>query len=162
MRAPSRARGDPVPAHDGTYRAVEDPGENCDEAEHRSNPHHAGREPAASRRFDRAQPRQAERQSIRRKGVHRPARIGGPRGVAEICRRQVDLGTDVIKDGEFGKATRGPVDYGAWQSYAWGRIAGWEYGPARDMPQTVGRRDRVRFAAFYRELNQNSQTSTTP
>ncbi len=82
--------------------------------------------------------------------------------VAEICRRQVELGIDVINDGEFGKATRGPVDYGAWQSYAWGQIGGWEYGPARDMPQTVGRRDRVKFANFYRELNQNSQTSTTP
>ncbi|HUY20004.1 MAG TPA: cobalamin-independent methionine synthase II family protein [Candidatus Binataceae bacterium] len=82
--------------------------------------------------------------------------------VADICRRQAELGIDVINDGEFGKATRGPVDYGAWQSYAWGRISGWEYGPVRDMPQTVGRRDRVKFADFYRELNQNNQTSTTP
>jgi 5-methyltetrahydropteroyltriglutamate--homocysteine methyltransferase len=82
--------------------------------------------------------------------------------VADICRRQSEIGIDVINDGEFGNATRGPVDYGAWQSYAWGRIGGWEYGPARDMPQTVGRRDRVKFADFYRELNQNSQTSTTP
>lgn len=82
--------------------------------------------------------------------------------VAEICRRQSALGIDIINDGEFGKATRGPVDYGAWQSYAWGRLGGWEYGPPREMPQTVGRRDRVKFADFYRELNQNSQTSTTP
>jgi 5-methyltetrahydropteroyltriglutamate--homocysteine methyltransferase len=82
--------------------------------------------------------------------------------VVEICRRQAEIGIDIINDGEFGKATRGPIDYGAWQSYAWGRIGGWEYGPPRDMPQTVGRRDRVKFANFYRELNQNSQTSTTP
>ncbi len=82
--------------------------------------------------------------------------------VGDICRRQVELGIDIINDGEFGKATRGPIDYGAWQSYAWIRIGGWEYGPVRDMPQTVGRRDRIKFANFYRELNQNSQTSTTP
>jgi 5-methyltetrahydropteroyltriglutamate--homocysteine methyltransferase len=82
--------------------------------------------------------------------------------VAEICRRQSELGIDVINDGEFGKATRGPVDYGAWQSYAWGRVGGWEYGPAREMPQVVGRRDRVKFADFYRELNAPTLTSTTP
>ena len=82
--------------------------------------------------------------------------------VAEICRRQNEIGIDVINDGEFGKATRGPADYGAWQSYAWGRLGGWEAGPPREMPQVVGRRDLVKFADFYRELNTPAQTSTTP
>ena len=35
--------------------------------------------------------------------------------VAEICRAQAELGVDVVNDGEFGKATRGAIDYGAWQ-----------------------------------------------
>ena len=36
--------------------------------------------------------------------------------VSEICRTQAEIGVDVINDGEFGKATRGAIDYGAWQS----------------------------------------------
>jgi 5-methyltetrahydropteroyltriglutamate--homocysteine methyltransferase len=34
--------------------------------------------------------------------------------VEEICRKQAEIGVDIINDGEFGKTTRGPVDYGAW------------------------------------------------
>src|SRR5262249_17011928 len=51
------------------------------------------------------------------------------------------------------KATRGVIDYGAWQSYAWGRLTGWELGEARASPALTGRRDRIAFAEFYRELD---------
>ncbi len=73
--------------------------------------------------------------------------------VAEICRVQADIGVDVINDGEFGKATRGAIDYGAWQSYAWGRLSGWEPGEPRPSPGMSTRRDRAKFAAFYAELD---------
>ncbi len=73
--------------------------------------------------------------------------------VAEICRAQAEIGVDVINDGEFGKATRGAIDYGAWQSYAWGRLSGWEPGEPRPSPGMSTRRDRARFAEFYRELD---------
>ena len=43
--------------------------------------------------------------------------------VEQICRKQAEIGIDVINDGEFGKTTRGPIDYGAWSSYAWGASA---------------------------------------
>ncbi|HUZ74731.1 MAG TPA: cobalamin-independent methionine synthase II family protein [Stellaceae bacterium] len=82
--------------------------------------------------------------------------------VAAICRKQSELGVDVINDGEFGKATRGAIDYGAWQSYAWGRLAGWEPGSPRQLPAIAGRRDRQIFADFYRELDSTSfLTSST-
>jgi 5-methyltetrahydropteroyltriglutamate--homocysteine methyltransferase len=73
--------------------------------------------------------------------------------VCEICRRQAELGIDVINDGEFGKASSGAIDYGAWQSYAWARLSGWERGPERASPALSTRRDRARFADFYRELD---------
>jgi hypothetical protein len=68
--------------------------------------------------------------------------------VEDTCRKQVELGIDVINDGEFGKVTRGAIDYGAWTSYAWARLKGWEPGEARALPALAGRRDR-----------QNSRTS---
>ncbi len=71
--------------------------------------------------------------------------------VAAIARKQAELGIDVINDGEFGKVTRGAVDYGAWTSYAWSRLKGWEPGEERKMPALAGRRDRQKFAEFYRE-----------
>jgi 5-methyltetrahydropteroyltriglutamate--homocysteine methyltransferase len=73
--------------------------------------------------------------------------------VAEVCRAQAEIGVDVINDGEFGKATRGAIDYGAWQSYAWGRLSGWEPGEPRPSPALSSRRDRERYAEFYRELD---------
>ncbi len=73
--------------------------------------------------------------------------------VSEICRAQAEIGVDVINDGEFGKATRGAIDYGAWQSYAWGRLSGWEPGEPRPSPALSTRRDRAKFAEFYRELD---------
>ena len=33
--------------------------------------------------------------------------------VAEVVRQQADVGIDVVNDGEFSKATRAAVDYGA-------------------------------------------------
>jgi hypothetical protein len=39
--------------------------------------------------------------------------------VGDVCRQQAEIGIDVINDGEFGKTTSGPIDYGAWSSYAW-------------------------------------------
>jgi 5-methyltetrahydropteroyltriglutamate--homocysteine methyltransferase len=81
--------------------------------------------------------------------------------VAQICRTQADLGVDVINDGEFGKASRGAIDYGPWQSYAWARLEGWEPGPPRASPALSTRRDRATFAAFYKELDGTQFVSST-
>jgi 5-methyltetrahydropteroyltriglutamate--homocysteine methyltransferase len=81
--------------------------------------------------------------------------------VGWVCGMQADRGVDIINDGEFGKATRGAIDYGAWSSYAWGRLTGWEQGVAGPLPALAGRRDRQIFAEFYRELDSTSFLSSS-
>ena len=72
--------------------------------------------------------------------------------VAEVVQQQRDAGVDVVNDGEYGKASRAAVDYGAWWSYVYGRIEGFEvrdddpaargYGPHNS-------KDRRVFKEFY-------------
>jgi 5-methyltetrahydropteroyltriglutamate--homocysteine methyltransferase len=81
--------------------------------------------------------------------------------VEEVCSKQVEIGIDVINDGEYGKTTSGPIDYGAWSSYAWGRLSGWEPGEPGRLPALAGRRDRLKFAEFYRELDATSFRSSS-
>jgi 5-methyltetrahydropteroyltriglutamate--homocysteine methyltransferase len=74
--------------------------------------------------------------------------------VAEVVRLQVENGVDVVNDGEFGKPTRGQVDYGAWWSYVYDRIAGYE---VRQLPEgapnplQIGSKDRAEYRQFYEE-----------
>ena len=81
--------------------------------------------------------------------------------VEEVCGHQAEIGVDIINDGEFGKTTSGPIDYGAWSSYAWGRLSGWEPGEPGRLPALAGRRDRQKFAEFYRELDATSFRSSS-
>ncbi len=46
--------------------------------------------------------------------------------VDNIVRRQAETGIDVVNDGEFGKAMRSAMDFGAWWSYVYPRLAGFE------------------------------------
>ena len=72
--------------------------------------------------------------------------------VADIVNRQVDWGLDVIGDGEFGKATRSAVDYGAWWSYIYERMEGFEVREGRTYGENFGpmnSRDRAVFREFY-------------
>ena len=66
--------------------------------------------------------------------------------------QQRDAGVDIVNDGEYGKATRAAVDYGAWWSYVYARMEGFEvrdddpaargYGPHNS-------KDRRVFKEFY-------------
>jgi 5-methyltetrahydropteroyltriglutamate--homocysteine methyltransferase len=75
--------------------------------------------------------------------------------IADVVRRQTDCGVDVVNDGEFGKAMRRAVDYGAWWSYVYDRLAGFEL--RRDVAEkgrgawTFGSKERKEFAEFYAE-----------
>jgi 5-methyltetrahydropteroyltriglutamate--homocysteine methyltransferase len=71
--------------------------------------------------------------------------------VAAVVARQLDTGVDIINDGEYGKATRNSVDYGAWSSYAYERIAGWQPAPP-DTPAQPSRRERRLFPGTYDEM----------
>ena len=94
--------------------------------------------------------------------------------VVEVVQKQRELGIDIVNDGEFGKATVGRVDYGAWQSYAYERLTGWEPGDMSNAPRPtqvdLGRavpggvpdrkeRQMAEFEDFYQELARSSPTS---
>ncbi len=74
--------------------------------------------------------------------------------VAEVVRKQTEAGIDVVNDGEFGKPVSEEVDYGAWATYIYQRLSGFE---VRDLPPEFntlttilgGSKDRVDFAEFY-------------
>jgi 5-methyltetrahydropteroyltriglutamate--homocysteine methyltransferase len=83
--------------------------------------------------------------------------------VADVARRQKELGVDVPGDGEYGKSMGHRVNYGAWWHYSFQRLSGLDPdGPGlydmparRSQPGNVvltsfaDRRDRQRFAAAY-------------
>ena len=74
--------------------------------------------------------------------------------VAEVVRRQAEIGIDVISDGEFGKAI-------SWAQYALFRLGGFERRPFRAgrNPFTRGV-DRTRFPEFYAELDARDKVET--
>src|SRR5215469_371970 len=73
--------------------------------------------------------------------------------VAEVVRRQAEIGIDVISDGEFGKAI-------SWAQYALFRLGGFERRPfTGGNPFTRGV-DRTRFAEFYAELDARDKVET--
>src|SRR5215213_1248776 len=91
--------------------------------------------------------------------------------VGEIVRAQREAGIDVVDDGEFGKRTRGAVDYGPWQSYAFSRLSGHQAAdsvagkvPASEHAARLGdnskRRDWTRFNEFYEDYFTTATFST--
>jgi 5-methyltetrahydropteroyltriglutamate--homocysteine methyltransferase len=84
--------------------------------------------------------------------------------VADVVRRQKELGIDIPGDGEYGKSMGHRVNYGAWWSYSFQRLSGLELAadakeydlPARRhapgeiaLTSMADRRDRVRFREAY-------------
>ena len=74
--------------------------------------------------------------------------------VKAVVKQQTEAGVDVVNDGEFGKPMSQEVDYGAWATYMYTRLGGFEIrDPKPDfnalavlMGQSKDRRD---FAEFY-------------
>ncbi|HEV3482364.1 MAG TPA: hypothetical protein VGR97_08545, partial [Candidatus Acidoferrales bacterium] len=74
--------------------------------------------------------------------------------VAGVVQQQIEAGIDVVNDGEFGKPMSNEVDYGAWATYVYGRLSGFEW---RDLSKDFnflkrvmgGSKDRVDFADYY-------------
>jgi 5-methyltetrahydropteroyltriglutamate--homocysteine methyltransferase len=73
--------------------------------------------------------------------------------IADVVRRQSTSGIDVVNDGEFGKAMRRSVDFGAWWSYVYDRLAGFELREEQARKGraawTFGSKERKEFAEFY-------------
>ncbi|AIT61436.1 cobalamin-independent methionine synthase II family protein [Corynebacterium doosanense] len=86
--------------------------------------------------------------------------------VDDVVKRQVDLGIDIINEGEYGHITSGAIDYGAWWNYSFSRLGGltmtdedrWASEEiARSTPGNItltsfkDRRDRVLFDDAYND-----------
>src|SRR5262249_44404472 len=68
--------------------------------------------------------------------------------VADVVRRQADIGIDVLDDGEFGKTS--------WNSYLSGRLGGYERRPLAPGERGLGRggTERQLFDQFYKEAEE--------
>jgi 5-methyltetrahydropteroyltriglutamate--homocysteine methyltransferase len=75
--------------------------------------------------------------------------------VAEVVRKQAEVGVDVVSDGEFGKSI-------SWSQYVLERLSGFERRSIKPggNPFTRGV-DRERFAEFYTELDAREGVATT-
>jgi 5-methyltetrahydropteroyltriglutamate--homocysteine methyltransferase len=75
--------------------------------------------------------------------------------IGEVVRKQSGSGIDIVNDGEFGKAMRRSVDFGAWWSYVYDRLAGFELreeaAKKGRAAWTFGSKERKEFAEFYAE-----------
>jgi 5-methyltetrahydropteroyltriglutamate--homocysteine methyltransferase len=74
--------------------------------------------------------------------------------VGEVVAQQARCGVDVVNDGEFGKPMTEDTDYGAWATYIYARLSGYELrertDPGHVMREIFGTcKDRVDFASFY-------------
>ncbi len=75
--------------------------------------------------------------------------------VAEVVKRQRESGIDIVNDGEYGKAMRASADIGAWWSYVYSRLAGFELMQRQAEKGrgvwVFGSKERREFAEFYRD-----------
>jgi 5-methyltetrahydropteroyltriglutamate--homocysteine methyltransferase len=73
--------------------------------------------------------------------------------IADVVGQQVNCGVDIVNDGEFGKAMRRSTDFGAWWSYVYDRLSGFEIRAEQVKKGrgawTRGSKERKDFAAFY-------------
>jgi 5-methyltetrahydropteroyltriglutamate--homocysteine methyltransferase len=87
--------------------------------------------------------------------------------VADVVKKQRELGVDIPDDGEFGKPVAGSYDYGAWWNYAFARMSGFTApGTAKEATESkhkkssvadlaltsfANRRDWQKFDEFYKD-----------
>lgn len=73
--------------------------------------------------------------------------------IGDIVRQQIDTGVDIVNDGEYGKAMRSSMDFGAWWSYVYPRLQGFELREEQAKKGrgawTFGSKERQEFAEFY-------------
>ena len=83
----------------------------------------------------------------------------------EVVRKQAECGIDIVNDGEFGKAMRRALDFGAWWSYVYDRLVGFELREERAKQGraawTFGSKERREFAEFYAEEASAAQSAAT-
>jgi len=65
---------------------------------------------------------------------------------ADVVRKQVAVGVDIVSDGEFGKS--------GWHNYAMDRLSGYEVRPSERPKIGVRGKDETRFSDFWEATNQ--------
>ena len=130
------------------------------EAQHGPDSHHPRRQPAAAGGPHRAEQGRAEGEKVD-DGAHAQCLAAA---VADVVRKQRELGIDIPDDGEFGKPMGANYDYGAWWNYAFARMEG--FAPAESVPESehkkssvaelalttyANRRDWQKFGEFYQD-----------
>lgn len=88
------------------------------------------------------------------------------KAVDDVVKRQLELGLDIINEGEYGHITSGAIDFGAWWNYTFTRLSGltmtdedrWaNQEKVRSTPGNIqltsfaDRRDRAAFADAYND-----------
>jgi 5-methyltetrahydropteroyltriglutamate--homocysteine methyltransferase len=87
--------------------------------------------------------------------------------VADVVKKQREVGVDIPDDGEFGKPVSGSYDYGAWWNYAFARMSGFSPPGTADaathaqhkkssvadlaLSSFANRRDWQKFGEFYKD-----------
>ncbi len=87
--------------------------------------------------------------------------------VAEVVPQQLDAGIDIVNDGEFGKPMSDEVDYGAWATYIYQRLSGFEMRDLSadfDVLKSImgASKDRADFAEYYKSPEAYAGPSTRP
>lgn len=96
--------------------------------------------------------------------------------VGDLVRRQLEVGVTSLGDGEYGKASTEPTDFGAWWSYSFQRFTGlsltavnaWNRLPHQSAPGDLhltsfrDRRDRQAFPDFYSGLYTGTIAKSAP
>jgi 5-methyltetrahydropteroyltriglutamate--homocysteine methyltransferase len=74
--------------------------------------------------------------------------------VAEVVKKQAEIGIDVVSDGEYGKHI-------SWSQYVLERLSGFERRPFSGSNPFARGADRARFPEFYAELDARDKIETT-
>lgn len=87
--------------------------------------------------------------------------------IADVVRQQAEAGIDIVNDGEFGKPTADEVDYGAWATYVYQRVSGFEMRDISadfDIVKSLfgASKDWMDFAEFYRSEGAELRSSSPP
>jgi 5-methyltetrahydropteroyltriglutamate--homocysteine methyltransferase len=81
--------------------------------------------------------------------------------VTEVVMKQQEFGIDIVNDGEYGNFTSSSIDYGAWTTYFYDRVSGWEPAPP-GWPTIAPRREWRLFPGTYRDMPDGDRGKNSP
>jgi 5-methyltetrahydropteroyltriglutamate--homocysteine methyltransferase len=87
--------------------------------------------------------------------------------VDDVVRQQRAVGLDIVNDGEHGKPATNAIDYGAWASYIYERVSGFEPRPLAPETNLLAAilgdsKDRADYADYYRSTEMHVGEAVRP